>query len=94
MATAGIVRKEVLQQFGMKGDVIAGEIDLERIAAAAGGWKMAPVSRFPGIPMVLGLLHGRDLPFARLVSEVRDSMYPISTRWGCATGTSPTGAPR
>ena len=72
IATIGFLGPEALQRFDIKGDVLAAEIDLEALLASADPeWKMAPVARFPGIPMVLGFTHGRGLEYGRIVSTIR-----------------------
>ena len=32
---------------------------------------MAPVARYPGVPMILALTHGRDLAYQRIVDTIR-----------------------
>jgi len=78
IATLGHLTPDVLQTFGVKGDVLAAEVDVEALLASASAeWKMAPVARFPGIPMVLGLLHGRDLQYERIVNAIRSLEVPF-----------------
>jgi phenylalanyl-tRNA synthetase beta chain len=76
VATLGFVAPEVLQRFGVKGDVAAAEIDIEALLAATSAWTMAPVARFPGVPMILALTHGRDLPYERLIDTIRGLDVP------------------
>lgn len=71
VASVGFVSPEVLQRFGLKGDVLAAEIATEALLGSVSEWKMAPVARFPGIPMILALTHGRDLQYQRLVDTIR-----------------------
>ena len=66
----------MLQKFGIKGDVAAAEIDVEALLAATGDWKMAPVPRFPGVPMIIALMHGRDLEYQRIVDTIRGFDVP------------------
>jgi phenylalanyl-tRNA synthetase beta chain len=71
IATLGFVAPEILQRFGIKGDVVAAEIDLEALLASTGEWKMSPVAHFPGVPMILAMTHGRDLEYQRIVEVIR-----------------------
>ncbi len=71
LATLGFLASDVLQRFGIKGDVAAAEIDIEALLASTADWKMQPVPRFPGVPMILALMHGRDLAYQRLVDTIR-----------------------
>jgi phenylalanyl-tRNA synthetase beta chain len=73
---AGLISREVLQKFDIKGDVAAIEIDLDALMESVSPWKMAPVSRFPGVPMVLGLLHGRELTYETIAAAVRSLEIP------------------
>ncbi|HSP14709.1 MAG TPA: phenylalanine--tRNA ligase subunit beta [Thermoanaerobaculia bacterium] len=76
IATVGFLSPEMLQRFGIKGDVLAAEIDTEAILASTSEWKMTEVARFPGIPMILALTHGRDLEYERLVGTIRSLDVP------------------
>ncbi|MHB0969606.1 MAG: phenylalanine--tRNA ligase subunit beta [Thermoanaerobaculia bacterium] len=76
IGVAGFVAREVLQKFEIKGDVAAIEIDLDALMECVTPWKMEPVSRFPGVPMVLGLMHGRDLTYETIASAVRSLEIP------------------
>jgi phenylalanyl-tRNA synthetase beta chain len=84
VATIGFISTEVLQRFGIKGDVAAAEIDVEVLLGATGKWTMADVSRFPGVPMILALTHSRDLPYQRLIDAVRsfnvDYLHEVGLR--------------
>jgi phenylalanyl-tRNA synthetase beta chain len=71
IASVGFVAAEVLQRFGIKGDVVAAELDIEALLAASGAWTMTPVARYPGVPMILALTHGRDLAYQRIVDAIR-----------------------
>ena len=67
----------MLQTFGIKGDVAVAEIDVEAIIASANSeWTMAPVARFPGVPMILALTHGRDLEYQRIIDTIRSFNVP------------------
>jgi phenylalanyl-tRNA synthetase beta chain len=76
IAALGFVAPEILQRFGIKGDVVAAEIDLEALLASTGEWKMSPVARFPGLPMILAMTHGRDLEYQRIVEVIRGLNVP------------------
>ncbi len=76
IASAGFIAPEVLQTFGIKGDVAAAEIDIDALIAATGAWTMAPVARYPGVPMILALTHGRDLAYQRIVDTIRSFNVP------------------
>jgi phenylalanyl-tRNA synthetase beta chain len=72
IANAGIVASEVLQAFGIKGEVLAAEIDIEALLATSKPeWTMAPVARFPGVPMILAVTHGHDLEYQRIIDTIR-----------------------
>lgn len=70
VATIGFVAAEVLQRFGIKGDVAAAEMDVEALLGTTSKWTMAAVSRFPGVPMILALTHARDLQYQRLIDAI------------------------
>ena len=76
IATVGLLSSEIQQRFGIKGDVIAAEIDIEALLAATGEWKMAQVARFPGVPMILAMTHARDLEYQRVISTIRSLSVP------------------
>jgi phenylalanyl-tRNA synthetase beta chain len=77
IASVGFLSAEVLQKLGIKGDVAAAEIDVEAlIASSNAAWTMAPVARFPGVPMILALTHGRDLEYQRIVDTIRSFNVP------------------
>ena len=76
IASVGFIAAEVLQRFGIKGDVVAAEIDIEALLAATGAWTMTPVARYPGVPMILALTHGRDLGYQRIVDTIRSFEVP------------------
>jgi phenylalanyl-tRNA synthetase beta chain len=77
VASVGFLAAEVLQAFGIKGDVAAAEIDVEALIAASGAWTMAPVARYPGVPMILALTHGRDLAYQRIIDTIRAFNVPF-----------------
>jgi phenylalanyl-tRNA synthetase beta chain len=71
-AEVGFVTKEIADRFGIKGDVIVAEMDVTLLAESAAGWKMDAPSRFPGVPMVLGLMHGPAVTYEQIVSKIRE----------------------
>jgi phenylalanyl-tRNA synthetase beta chain len=76
VAVAGAIAREVLERFDLKGDVLLAEVDLAGLSAARGEWTMEAVSRFPGIPMVLALMHAPDLRYETLVEQIRGLELP------------------
>lgn len=76
IATLGFLAPEVLQTFGIKGDVAAAELDVEALLGATSEWKMAPVARVPGMPMILAMTHGLDLEYARVIETIRSLDVP------------------
>jgi phenylalanyl-tRNA synthetase beta chain len=77
IASVGFLAADVLHAFGIKGDVAVADIDVEAmIASSTTEWTMAPVARFPGVPMILALTHGRDLEYQRIVDAIRSSDVP------------------
>jgi phenylalanyl-tRNA synthetase beta chain len=77
IATLGFLAHPILQRFGIKGDVLAAEVDIEALLASTSEWKMAPVARFPGVPMILALTHGRDLEYQRVIETIRSLDVPF-----------------
>jgi phenylalanyl-tRNA synthetase beta chain len=77
IASLGFLSAELLQKFGIKGDVAAAEIDVEALIASSNTeWKMAPVARFPGVPMILALTHARDLEYQRIIDTINSFNVP------------------
>ncbi|MGA7616867.1 MAG: phenylalanine--tRNA ligase subunit beta, partial [Thermoanaerobaculia bacterium] len=76
VARVGVVSREVRQKLEVKGEVIAAEVDLAPIAGAVAEWTMSGVSRFPGVPMVLGLMHERSLDYGAIVRAVESLDVP------------------
>jgi phenylalanyl-tRNA synthetase beta chain len=77
IASLGFLSAELLQKFGIKGDVAAAEIDVEALIPSSNTeWKMAPVARFPGVPMILALTHGRDLEYQRIIDTINSFNVP------------------
>lgn len=76
VATLGFLAPEVLQRFGVKGDVAAAEIDISALLASTGKWAMAPVARVPGVPMIMAMTHGRELEYQTIVAAIRSLEVP------------------
>src|SRR3954466_14582939 len=77
IASVGFLAAEMLQSFGIKGDVAVADIDVEAMIASSNSeWTMAPVARFPGVPMILALTHGRDLEYQRIVDAIHSFDVP------------------
>ncbi len=76
VAAIGVMRREVLQALGVKGDVVAGEILIEPLIGENAEWKMSPVARFPGVPMILALTHGPQLEYQKLIDTIRSFEVP------------------
>jgi phenylalanyl-tRNA synthetase beta chain len=77
IASVGFLAADVLHAFGIKGDVAVADIDVEAIIASSNTeWTMAPVARFPGVPMILALTHRRDLEYQRIVDAIRSFDVP------------------
>jgi len=91
VATLGFVSHEVLQRFGVKGDVVAMELDLEVLLASTGEWKMAPVARFPGLPMILAVTHSADLEYQRIIETIRSLDVPHLHEVGLRDRFTPEG---
>lgn len=77
IANVGFLAAEMLQAFGIKGEIAVADIDVEAmIASSDTEWKMAPVARFPGVPMILAVTHGRDLEYQRIIDSIRSFDVP------------------
>ncbi len=76
IARLGVLESRVTEAFGVKGEIFAADIDIAALLESVGPWKMTPSSKFPGIPMVLGLLHARSLTFGEIVSAIRTLEVP------------------
>jgi phenylalanyl-tRNA synthetase beta chain len=92
IASAGFLATEVLQAFDIKGDVLAAELDIEALLAAQREWTIAPVARFPGVPMILAVTHGRDLEYQRLVETIRSFDVPYLHEVGLRDRFVPEGS--
>jgi phenylalanyl-tRNA synthetase beta chain len=62
----GVVRTEHLRSRGYRGSAIGGELRLSPFIGSQAGWKMTPVSRYPGVPMVAAFVHGPELAWEEL----------------------------
>lgn len=69
----GVVEPKLLRDRGHRGPAVAGEILLAPLASGGVGWTMTPVSRFPGVPMALALVHDPDLAYETIVESVRST---------------------
>lgn len=76
LASVGTVRRELLDRFELKGEIIACDIDLHILASDERGPRMRKVSRYPGVPMVLAMMHGPELTFGEIVAAVRKIEIP------------------
>lgn len=72
----GMLSKDLGAKFDLKGDLFAAELDLQKLHAAIREWKMKPVSRYPGIPMVLGVLHAPSLSVQSVLERIRSLDTP------------------
>jgi phenylalanyl-tRNA synthetase beta chain len=76
IAALGFLSPEVLQKFGIKGEVAAAELDIGELLEMTGEWKMTQVARIPGVPMIMALTHGLDLEYRRIVETIRSLEVP------------------
>jgi len=76
IATIGFLSAGILQRFGIKGEVAAAEIDVGALLGSTHEWKMAPVPRYPGVPMILAVTHSPELEYRRLVETIRSLEVP------------------
>lgn len=78
VASLGYLSADVMQTFNLKGDIVVAEIDVDALIAVADAeWRMTPVPRFPGLPMVLALTHARDLEYQRIIDAIRSFDVPF-----------------
>jgi phenylalanyl-tRNA synthetase beta chain len=82
VAVAASVARETLVQWDLKGEVWFGEIELDALLGQEGDWKMEAVSRHPGVPMVIAMIHSPDLPFQTIVEKIRSLDVPHLTEVG------------
>lgn len=76
VAQLGFLAGDVLQRFDLKGEIAAAQLDVHALLESTTEWKMAPVARFPGVPMILALTHGRDLEYARIIETIHSLDVP------------------
>lgn len=72
----GAVEPALLRDRGYRGNAVAGEMTLAPLTRSASGWKMSPVSRYPGVPMALALMHGPELAYETLSETIRSFDTP------------------
>ena len=72
----GVMRRETLQAFGVKGEVVAGEIRIDPLLESRPEWKMTQVARFPGVPMILAITHEPHLEYQKLIDTIRSFDLP------------------
>jgi phenylalanyl-tRNA synthetase beta chain len=93
IGSVGFLAAEVLHAFGIKGDVAVADIDVEALIASSDTeWKMAPVARFPGVPMILALTHARDLEYQRIIDTIQSFGVPYLHEVGLRDRFVPEGA--
>ncbi|HUJ12600.1 MAG TPA: phenylalanine--tRNA ligase subunit beta [Thermoanaerobaculia bacterium] len=76
IATIGALASDVVRTFDIKGEVVAAEIDIAELLASQSEWRMAPVARFPGVPMILAVTHAHDVEYQRIVETIRGFDVP------------------
>lgn len=91
IASLGFLSSAVLQRFDLKGDVAAAEIDVQALLDSTTDWTMAPVARYPGVPMILAMTHGRDLTYQRIVDTIRSLNVPYLHEVGLRDRYEPQG---
>ncbi|MDQ6799629.1 MAG: phenylalanine--tRNA ligase subunit beta [Acidobacteriota bacterium] len=91
IADVGALPQQVLRAFDVKGDAVAAEIDIEALLASRSDWKMQPVARFPGVPMILAVTHANDLEYQRLVDTIRSFDVPYLQEVGLRDRFVPEG---
>lgn len=76
VARLGMLAPELASRFGLKGEIGLAEIDLEALRPARAEFKMTPVPRYPGVPMVMALVHSREVSYGQLVDAIRRLEVP------------------
>lgn len=76
LACVGLPSRRLLDLFELRSDVIVAQVDLCALAEARRSPRMSPVSKFPGIPMVVPIMHGPDLRFGEIVDAIRGMEVP------------------
>jgi phenylalanyl-tRNA synthetase beta chain len=92
VADIGVFAAEILQAFDIKGDVIAAEVDVAALLASQSEWRMAPVARFPGVPMILAVTHAPDVEYQRLIDTIRAFDVPYLHEVGLRDRFVPEGS--
>src|SRR5262249_29431665 len=92
IANVGALSADVLQFFDIKGEVVAAEVDVAALLASVSDWKMAPVARFPGVPMILAVTHRHDLEYQRLIDTIRGFDVPYLHEIGLRDRFVPEGS--
>ncbi|HEY8184160.1 MAG TPA: phenylalanine--tRNA ligase subunit beta [Thermoanaerobaculia bacterium] len=92
IADVGALSQQILRAFDIKGDAVAAELDIEALLASQSDWKMQPVARFPGVPMILAVTHGSDLEYQRLVDTIRSFDVPYLHEVGLRDRFVPEGS--
>ncbi len=92
IADAGLLSREVLQRFDIKGDVLAAQVDIEALLASQKAWTMVAVARFPGVPMILALTHAPDLQYQRLIETIQSFQIPYLHEVGLRDRFVPEGS--
>lgn len=90
----GEVEPELVRDRGYRGPVVAGEISLAPLIGAGAGWRMVPVSRYPGVPMVLALIHDPDLAYETLERTIETLEAPNLREIGLWDRFQPKGSER
>ncbi|HEY0141956.1 MAG TPA: phenylalanine--tRNA ligase subunit beta [Thermoanaerobaculia bacterium] len=91
VAQVGFLASDVLQRFDLKGEIAAAELDVHALLESTTEWKMAPVARFPGVPMILALTHERDVEYARIIQTIRSLDVPYLHEVGLRDRYEPQG---
>ncbi len=91
IASAGFLGHELLQRFGIKGEVVAAEIDLEALLESTGSWRMTQVSRYPGVPMIMAMTHARELEYGTILNTIRRLEIPFLHEVGLRDRFEPEG---
>jgi phenylalanyl-tRNA synthetase beta chain len=92
IASIGALGTDVLQSFDIKGDVVAAEIDIPALLASQREWRMAPVARFPGVPMILAVTHAPDVEYQRIIDTIRGFDVPYLHEVGLRDRFVPDGS--
>ena len=72
----GVMDAKLLRERGHRGPAVAGEISLAPFVGKGANWTMTPVSRYPGVPMALAMMHDPDLAYETIETMIRSSGTP------------------